>query len=171
MERRHDIHMFYAGKSPLLGSPWPYLMHKRHKDLPAEHAGPTSVPEGREQEDNTEVHPCALHDTAYAPAFLTLPASNLLACLRHAGLLLPSHRTFLSDVVLWQAAQRSAFQQMHIGSISGCSTHLFTCHTKLYTYDAAQREESNAVSPLASIKAMECASMDTHRYGRIEERT
>ncbi len=166
MERRHDIHTIYAGKSPLLGSPWPYLMHKRHKDPPAEHAGPTSVPEGREQEDNTEVHPCALHDTAYAPAFLTLPASNLLACLRQAGLLLPSNRTFLSDVVLWQAAQR-----MHIGSISGCSTHLFTSHTKLYTYNAAQREESNAVSPLASIKALECASMDTHRYGHIEERT
>jgi len=98
MERRHDIHTIYAGKSPLLGSPWPYLMHKRHKDPPAEHAGPTSVPEGREQDDNTEVHPCALHDTAYAPAFLTLPASNLLACLRQAGLLLPSNRTFLSDV-------------------------------------------------------------------------
>lgn len=42
-----------AGKSPLLGSPWPYLMHKRHvKETPAEHAGPTPVPEDREQEDD-----------------------------------------------------------------------------------------------------------------------
>jgi hypothetical protein len=47
-----------AGKSPLLGSPWPYLMHKRHvKETPAEHAGPTPVPEDREQEDD-EVLQC-----------------------------------------------------------------------------------------------------------------
>ena len=48
--------MVSAGKSPLLGSPWPYLMHKRkNHNAPAEHAGPTTVPEGTEQGDDAEV--------------------------------------------------------------------------------------------------------------------
>ena len=46
-----------AGKSPLLGSPWPYLMHKRHpaKETPPEHAGPMTVPEGTEEDEHDEV--------------------------------------------------------------------------------------------------------------------
>lgn len=58
-----------AGKSPLLGSPWPYLMHKRkNHNPPLEHVGPTTVPEGTEQGDDAEVIPLLASCHNVAPA-------------------------------------------------------------------------------------------------------
>ena len=146
-----------AGKSPLLGSPWPYLMHKRHpvKETPPEHAGPMTVPEGSEEDEVDEVPSWRSHGAGdtYETAATSYPVSPLRALHEGSCSALRRARSPAADPV-WgkvipESVQRQASQapQMRI------------------KVSAAQ-----AGIALASAPADEPASMGTRRSGRIEDR-
>ena len=149
-----------AGKSPLLGSPWPYLMHKRKAhNPPPEHAGPTTVPEGTEQGDDAEAW-LRPSPSPSMPGILPLPFPGIQA----------------SPIVFHWRAKVTHQPAEYLPGIFGSELRASHVHDEDATpismqasCGAAQADKEDVLNPLAS-DATEPASMGHRRSGRLDER-